>query len=273
MLVRRHRDVPGFVRSLELHHSVRLHAAVLLAAAALAGFLLSRLLLWMGMETPLLRFPVAVVAGYGIFLILVDWWLHYIGVKRAAVDDAPDPGFYPSGGSHSDAVEHFAGSGGQFDGGGASAGFDEGGSGQLAATKAEVALRGKASAIHIGLEAKAQAGASMADVASGAAGAGEFAVPLFAIVAVLAVFGAWGWAIAATPSVLIETAIEVAVASGLIRSMSRTRSSTWFESLFSRTIAKALLLALSALLIGFAVRMVDPSADTLGEAVARLLSR
>jgi hypothetical protein len=163
------------------------------------------------------------------------------------MDDVPDPGSYPSGGSHSDPVEHFAGSGGHFDGGGASAGFDDGGSGQLVATKAELA--------------------------SGAAGAGEFAVPLLAIVAVLAVFGAWGWAIAATPSVLIETAIEVAVASGLIRSMSRTRSSTWFESLFSRTIAKALLLALSALLIGFAVRMVDPSADTLGEAIARLLSR
>jgi hypothetical protein len=275
MMLARHRDVPAFVRSLRLNYSVRLHAAILLAAATLLGLLVSRLLLWMGMETPFLRFPIAVVVAYGFFLVLVDWWLHYVGVKRATEDVIQDPGVYPSEGRHDGAAaDHVAGKGGTFDGGGASGGFDEpGDAAQLAAVKAEASLRTKGAAVHAGLEAKAQAGAGAADIASGAAGLGELAFPIFVIVAVLVLFaGAGGWIAAATPAVLVETAVEVAVASGMIRSMAPTRSSTWFASLCSRTAWKAFALAVAALFIGFAVRMVDPSADTIGEAVARLMA-
>ena len=274
-LTRRHRDIPGFVNSLNLHYSVRAHAGILLAASTLAGLLLSRLLLWMGMETPFLRFPIAVVAAYGFFLLFVEWWLHYIGIKRTVVDDAPDVSGFIGPGPHSTPgvpADSLMGGGGSFDGGGASAGFDDPGASQLASAKAEIALRGKASALHIGLEAKAQAGASVGDLASGAAGLGELAFPLVLLAVLVGFAVAAGWIITVTPSVLVETAVEVAVASGLIRSVSRTRDPFWFESLFSRTIWKALALAVSALFIGFAVRLVDPSADTIGEAVARLMS-
>ena len=37
MLVRRHADPLSFVQSLELHYSVRWHAAIVLVAATLAG--------------------------------------------------------------------------------------------------------------------------------------------------------------------------------------------------------------------------------------------
>jgi uncharacterized membrane protein YgcG len=288
MLVRRHPDVPAFVRSLHLHYSIRLHAAILLVAAALAGLLLSLLLRWIGMSTPLLRFPIAVVAAYAFFLVLVDWWLHYLGLKRAAVDDVPDPGVYPSGSSpaHADgpAVAGVNGGGGEFDGGGASAGFDDGGSSQVVAAKAEVAARGKMAVAHAALETKAQAGmaageaaasssVSAGDIASGAAGFGELALPVLVLVAVAGLFAAaGGWVIATTPAMLVETAVEVAIASGLIRSISRTRGSSWFASLFERSFGKALALAAMAFVLGLAVRWIDPSANTIGQAVARLFS-
>ncbi|MGZ5033247.1 MAG: hypothetical protein ACXWAC_08615 [Usitatibacter sp.] len=275
MLIRRHRDLPSFVRSLHLHYSVRLHAAILLISASLAGLLVSRLLLWMGLEAPFLRFPIAVVISYGLFLLFVDWWLRYIGIKRVAVDDVPDPGSFPSSfeGGHGSAGETVTGGGGSFDGGGASSGFDPEAGGQAAALKGEAVLRAKGSAIHLGLEAKAQGGLSAGDALSGAAGAGEF-IPILLLITVLAAFaGAAGWIIASTPMVLIETAVEVAVASGLIRSMSRSREATWFESLFSRTIWKVAALAGAAILLGIAVRMVDPGADTIGEGVARVMGR
>ena len=159
MLVRRHADTLAFVRSLELHYSVRLHAAILLAAATLAGLLVSWLLLWMGLEAPFLRFPFAVVAGYGIFLVLVDVWLAYLGIKRSEADVA-DPGTYPGEGGQAGEPaapsEGFSGGGGTFDGGGASASF-ESPAGQAAALKGEAALRAKGAAGYAALETKGTA--------------------------------------------------------------------------------------------------------------------
>ena len=76
-----------------------LTVAVLLAAATLAGLMVSWLLLWLGLEAPFLRFPIAVLSGYAFFLLLVDIWLAYLGIKRSEAE-VSDPGGYPlEGGS------------------------------------------------------------------------------------------------------------------------------------------------------------------------------
>lgn len=277
MLVKRHADTLSFVQSLERSHSVRWHAAVLLAAATLAGLLASWVLRWMGLEAPYARFPIAVLAGYAIFLVLVDLWLAYIGIKRSEAQ-VEDPGVYPGdGGGASEgaarAGESFSGGGGTFDGGGASAGFDTP-AGQAAAMKGEAVLRAKGAAGYAALETKAQAGAtglSAADAAGGLAAAGEF-FPIVILLAIVGLFvAAVGWTVALTPMVLVETAVEVAVASGLIRSMARTKSPTWFASLLDRTAWKAVALVALAVVLGIIVRLIDPSADTIGEAVAHLM--
>jgi len=285
MLVRRHADVPAFVRSLHLHHSVRLHAAILLIAASLAGLLFSALLRWAGMETPLLRFPVVVVVSYGFFLLFVSWWLNYLGLKRTEID-IPDPGGFPSGsgaGTHAGEPGSMSGvhpGGGTFDGGGASGGFDS--AAQGVSVKAEVAARAHAAAVHAALETKAQAAAaaaettasssiSAADLAGGAAGLGEL-IPIIILLAVVGVFIAvGGWLVTTTPAMLVDTATDVAVASGLIRSLSRTTSSGWFALLFERSIPKAFALAALAFVVGLAVRWIDPGANTIGQALSRMV--
>lgn len=293
MLVRRHADALSFAASLQLHYSVRVHAAVLLAAAALGGLLVSFILLLLGLEAPFLRFPIAVLAAYGLFLLFVDWWLAYIGIKQSEAE-LPDPSSLPggSGGSSepSCAAPEVVGRGGTFDGGGASGGWDAETGANVAAAKGHVAVRAKAAAAHASLESKAQAGVVTSEVASGAAEAGsgvaevaagagealgaiEFFPVLILFALVAAFIGVVGWPIVSAPAVMIETAVDVAVASGLIRSMARKRSSTWFMALVDRTLWKAVLLVAVAVALGIIVRMIDPSADTIGQAVAHLAGK
>ncbi len=257
MLVRRHRDVPAFVQSLHLHYSVRLHAALLLVCATACGLLLSKILLMGGMQAPEFRFPVAVVSAYFLFLLFVHWWLMWIGIKSwrerdwdGSIPDATDFTFGGGGGS-TPSPEPFTGGGGGFDGGGASAGFEV-----------------KAQAVQVGVETKAQAAGSTLEGIASVGSLSELGFIFLVIVAIVAALGASGWIISATPQILVETAIDVAVASGLIRSLSRKPGEHWFDSLFSRTVWKAVILAILALLIGVIVRMVDPSANTIGQMAA-----
>ncbi len=287
MLARRHRDVSAFVRSLHFNYSVRFHAGILLAAATLAGLLASKAMLWMGVESPVLRYPIAVAAGYGFFLVFIDWWLHYIGIKRTALDDIPDPSFMPShhapGGVDSlPTPPRFDAGGGTFDGGGASVGWDDA-AGSAVQTKAEIALRAKASAVHIALETKANAAAGIGEAAassgmegaaSGASALGELAFPVLVIAVVAGLFiAAGGWVVVSTPAMLVETAVDVAVISGLIRSVAPTRDATWFDALLARTFFKVAALVGASFVIGLALRFVDPTANTVGQLVSHWMQR
>jgi len=280
-LIRRHEDARAFVTSLELNHSVRLHAALLLFAASFAGLMFSKVLLWSGLETPLLRFPVAVVLAYLVFIVLVNWWLYYLGLRRNAIDDAPDPGDVYSGGGSSDGAgptgDSIAGKGGTFDGGGASGGWDAGA--ETTGAKVQAGLRVKGHATNAGFEAKGHAAGAALETKAGAfdlaaeaaGGFGEF-FPVLALIAIVVGFVALlGWTMAVTPMVLIEIAIEAAIAAGLIRSTARTRAEGWFIALFERTVWKVAAVAAIAFLLGLAVRAVAPDADTIGEAVAHLM--
>jgi len=80
-----------------------------------------------------------------------------------------------------------------------------------------------------------------------------------------------GTLVSATPVILVETAVEAAVAAGLIRCAARSRAEGWFTKLFDRTVWKGILLIAIAAALGVVVRMIDPSADTVGEALARLM--
>jgi uncharacterized membrane protein YecN with MAPEG domain len=274
VLIRRHADTLSFVRSLELHYSVRFHAAVLLVAATSAGLLVSWLLRTIGMEAPWLRFPIAVLAGYLLFLWFVDLWLAYIGLKRNPADGdiSLDGPLEYSGGAGGEGcavepVSAFRGEGGTFDGGGANASFDVG------SAKAEAGMRAKSAAVHAGFESKVNAGLAVDDAVGAAAGAAEF-FPIAVLVLVVGViFAAVGWTVTMTPMLLVETAVEVAVASGLIRSTGKWRGSRWLDTLLDRTVWKAAGLAVAALALGVLVRRVDPTADTLGQAVAHWMAR
>lgn len=264
-VIRRHRDREAFVHALHLQYSPRVHAAILLAAAAILGWLVSKLFLWAGMTAPWIRFPLAVLYAYVFFLVFVDLWLRFLGLQRGREGpsiDGPAPEAVSSSRSEA-STEPWAGEGGSFDGGGASGDFDAPVSGARAVAR-------------VSAETKAQGAVHGVDVAEGtlqgAALAGEFLpVALFVLaLGALAVLG--GWLFAATPILLVEVAIEAALAAGLIRTLGGRRASAeWF--LLERTFTKGLFLVFLAFVLGLAVRWAAPGASTIGEAATHLMGR
>ena len=102
----------------------RLQMLLLVALTGAFGLLASFSMLRLGLDSMALRYPLALAAAYGFFLVLIWLWL-----RTNAEDyfDIPDPSpLVPSGGSSADAGAFTSGGGGDFGGGGASGSFDGG---------------------------------------------------------------------------------------------------------------------------------------------------
>lgn len=277
MLIRRHSDIPAFIRSLHASVPVRLHATLLLFVSAFLGWLLSWLLLHAGATSLVARLPLVVLATYGIFLLLVRCWLAWIGLRRFGEThldgvDGVGSNLPTSGGSVStpDPIAPFHAGGGSFDGGGASASFDGPASSTSAAVEvktraAGAGLEAKANAMAAGLEAKSQATAGGLELLGGAGEA--LPVALFVIVGAALVF-LIGFIFTGTPGVLVDVAVEVATAAGLIRTVARRRETYWLSSLCERTVWKALALVVLAFILALCAAAIDPTAQTLGQAIS-----
>lgn len=76
------RRIHAFKDSFCQEHYLRLHMTLLLSATAGAAALVSKTLLWLGMADMRLRYPVAALLAYGVFLGLVRLWLWYVADVR-----------------------------------------------------------------------------------------------------------------------------------------------------------------------------------------------
>ena len=72
---RRKRKIESLKRRLQRKSYPRLHASIILLLTGLAGFLVSFVLLRAGVTAMWLRYPVAILVAYGVFLILLRVWL------------------------------------------------------------------------------------------------------------------------------------------------------------------------------------------------------
>ena len=62
---------------------VRFHMSVILAAVIFSGVLASKCLMELGVSLRF-RYPIAVPASYGVFLLLVRVWIWYMSVRTRA---------------------------------------------------------------------------------------------------------------------------------------------------------------------------------------------
>jgi len=119
-----------FVRRFQKRFLLRFHMSLILLATCLSGVLFSKLLLYLGVHGPLIRYPLVAALSYLLFFVFIKLWLWYVStttetktrqtvdaVVENTVDLAPDPFRLFSGTSPS--LESFAGGGGSFGGGGA----------------------------------------------------------------------------------------------------------------------------------------------------------
>ena len=252
---------------------LRFHLSLILGFSFAIGLLATKGLLLLGLESLLLRWPMAVFAAYGGFLLGIRVWLAYIGLGRhlgdedegSVVDgalDVADFGFFSSGGNSGSGIgaglrvpDIPGGSSGGFGGGGASSDF----------------------------AALAEGGGSLGDSLPSVdlpdldlGGADDGCLPVLVLLAIaallLAVFGVGVYVIWQAPFLLAEAAFEAALAAGLIRSAHRITDPGWIGGTV-RASWKPLLWVLGiTLLAAVVVEHYVPQARTLLEAVRLLLA-
>lgn len=209
--------------------------SLILLATGLCGLLGTRLLLWSGVETPLVRFPLNVTIAYLGFFLFVKIWLWYISPRRNPVDavDALDLIDVPFGSSTAASEPAFVGGGGSGGGGGASGSYGED-SGAGLADKLDVDIDG------------------------------DFIWPLLLLAALLsAVFGVGIYLIYQAPVILTEAAFEFLLASGMIRRFRRMDDPDWLGSVFRMTWIPFVLVLMVSLVCAWIMQTYYPEALTL----------
>ncbi|HET6892446.1 MAG TPA: hypothetical protein VFH31_15190, partial [Pyrinomonadaceae bacterium] len=215
----------------------RIQVTLILSLTALAGFLVSFILLRLDVIQMWLRYSVAILVAYGVFLVLLALWLWL--QRRSRDIDLPD--FFPGGSSEPGDSLNF---GGSDDFGGAGAG----GSWQAEAPSSlSVSSTGGGSHSHsVGLDLDLDEGCLI----------------ILAIVALVGGIIASLYIVYIAPVLLAEILVDGALVAGLYKRVKPIEQRHWLRAALRRTLLPALLAMLFFSLAGFALQKVVPDART-----------
>jgi hypothetical protein len=289
-----------YQRRLAHDYFVRIHMSLILVAVTFSGVLTSKVLLELGVRSLRLRFPLAVLASYGVFLLLVRIWIWYVSFRqdKQAARAAPD------GRSRLDAGAGFAlglgagkrrstrggvsfdlGSGGGGGVGGGSSGFSGfggGSSGGGGATSSWDANVGEAVPQHAfmpvpaGSDSISSAGASAHSSGSWFPklnfdfdfdGDGWIILVLLAAL-ILAIVGAGGYLIYAAPHILSDAAWQALLATTLTR-VSKTEHHNWMAGVLRSTCIPFAIVLLFASALGWEAHRYCPDAPRLIDVILK----
>jgi hypothetical protein len=243
-----------FATALQHRFFLRLHMTAMLAATLIAGIATTRILAGAGVRILWIRYALAVIAAYAVFVTSVKLWLYYIGIwvvarrgKSSGVSDWLDGFDFSSGGSSSSSssspVELSRG-GGKFGGGGATGQW-----GSAAVTS------------------KTSSKSSSSSGGGGGIDLGDLMVVVLIIALVLAILAAFIWMIWAAPAILGEAAFNGLLAGALAKHAKRASQGSWIGSVIRSTrIPFAVILAL-AILLGWYAQHHCPAATRLVDAI------
>jgi hypothetical protein len=251
---------------------LRVHMTAMLVATLLAGLVTTRLLLAAGVTNFAVRYGIAVIVAYAVFITSVKLWLAYIGFCAAAArrragstgDDWFDCFNLSSSGSSSwsgGGSSSVSEGGGKFGGGGASGSWGEG------SAKGNVLA---AAAVPSQPMAKKSSSSSSSKKSSGGGGDGDFGeliLVLLIILLVVAVIASFAWMIWAAPTILSEVAFNAVLAGALAKHAQSATRGNWVGSVMKKTMIPFVLILALAILVGWWAQKVCPAASRLSEAV------
>jgi len=215
----------------------RVQMFILVSLTGLAGFGASALMLLAGLETMALRYTLAMGVAYLVFLGLLWLWLHTSASDY--LDFVPDAGGPDATPDLPPALrDDFAGGGGSFDGGGASANVD------------------------FGVDSIAEK--PLAAVAS----AEEGAIPLVVILLALGLLLSSLFVVWTAPVLFAEILVDALLAAGLYRRLRGLERQHWMVAALKRTVIPFVLTTLLVAGAGWGMAMAVPEARSIGDVFA-----
>lgn len=247
-------------RDLQANAWPRSQMTLLVSLTGGSGLLASFLLLQAGLDSMVLRYPLALLAAYGVFLLLLWLWLR---TRAEDWSDVPDPGIdlpLPSGRS---APAWSSGGGGDFGGGGASASFD-------APARTHPLLQSPPLRAGSGSDQELLDGlGSVGD----AADADEMVVPLLVIALAVGVAFSSVYVIYSAPTLLAELLLDGALSASLYHRLRGIERHHWMSTALRKTALPFLLTGLALVAAGWGLQTAAPGARSLGEAVHAITHR
>lgn len=234
-------------RQLEQQAYPRLQMGFIVALTGAAGWVVSALLLHLGMDQMAVRYPLALGGAYLVFLGLLWLWLRTQAQDYVELPDVLDLGLPgPHGGDTVPLPSLRSGGGGDFAGGGASGQFDA--SATLPMEEPSVL-------------------SSVGDAVDSAGDADELAIPLLAIALAVGLACASLYVVNLAPALFAELLFDGALSYSLYRRLRRDDSSHWLSTAFRRTALPFALTAVFLVLVGAGLTAYAPDAHTLGQAL------
>lgn len=233
---------------LERRFFLRIHMTLILGGTFLAGVAATKLLMLARVNVLPLRYGLAVIASWLVFLLLIRLWLDYVRRENTIdVDmDAIEFGFDLGGEAH-EAI----GAGGNFGGGGASGSWADG-----------------APPLNMAQPLKS-AGSSSLDQPSGCGFDLDFdalAVIFFVIALAAAMLFAGIYLIWSAPVILGEAAFEAALAAALAKRAKRISGAGWIGAIWRATFWPFIAILILAVSLGWAIQNACPEATRLSDA-------
>lgn len=228
----------------------RVEMAVITLCTGASGFLASAALLRLGLATMWLRYLLALLIAYLVFLGLLRLWLALHRRRLEASDAAdladavPDLDLLLGRGLRGGARAFEAG-GGKFGGGGASASFAHSGAPDPGAMAS-------------GADGPASAAADLLD-------ADELVLPLALLAALVGALLASAWVVYTAPGLLAELLVDSALVGGLYHRLRRHPSGPWYVTALRKTALPFAATCLLFVLVGGFVQSRLPEARSFGD--------
>src|SRR5215813_9928754 len=232
----RDRRIEIIKRRLLQKSSPRLQMSLILLLAGLAGFLTSFSLLHLNVFSMWLRYPIAILMAYGVFLLLLRIWLwahgrHFnFNLNRALDFIEPDPFDVPDLAGRAD-----------YPGGGAGGSWGQSG-----------ASTGGSSGSHgidfdIGLDFE------------------ELWLVVIGLIAIAAGLLASLYVVFIAPTLLAEILVDGVLMAVVYRRLANIEHIHWLRTAFHKTALPALLVAVFFGVAGYALQKAVPEAHSIGE--------
>ena len=228
---------------------VRFHMGIIVLGTWGGGLLTNKLLFLFGLDSMVVRYFFALLVSYGIFLLFIRLWLHYIFgyvAKSSSLENAADSVevvnmFTNLNFKTAESSPTWSSAGGKFSGGGAQGSW---GTGESKIELKDLDVGDDGGAILVGILA-------------------ILAVFIMVVFAVLLVMNA--------PTFLSDLAVEMALSLGLLKSLNKDKGD-WLMHAFRKTKWPFLILMVFFIIFAGAAEFFYPEAHTLIDVWNRVLT-